>query len=105
MFASTSRYAVIPDLTYTGPDGVPVVYKARRFAPRPSSLRLRTIATVAQGERLDLVTARTLEQPELYWRIADANAAMDPFALVAVPGRKLRVPAPQVEQALPSLED
>jgi hypothetical protein len=39
------------------------------------------------------VTARTLGDPEQFWRICDANDALDPYALV-VPGRRLTVPMP-----------
>jgi hypothetical protein len=52
--------------------------------------------TVTQGDRLDLITARTLGDPEQFWRICDANNAMNPFALTAEPGRVLRVAMPQM---------
>lgn len=104
LFTPQSRYAVVPDRLYTAADGSETLYKARRFAPQPSRLPLQQLATVGQGERLDVLTARALGPPELYWRIADANGAIDPFALVAVPGRQLRVPQPQAEEPLPSME-
>ena len=40
------------------------------------------------GDRLDLITARTLGDPEQFWRICDANDALDPDDL-AEPGRRL----------------
>jgi nucleoid-associated protein YgaU len=43
------------------------------------------------SDRLDLIAARTLGDPLLFWRIADANLALDPFDLVE-PGRALTVP-------------
>jgi nucleoid-associated protein YgaU len=51
--------------------------------------------TVNQGDRLDLIAARALGDPELFWRICDANNAMDPLELTAEPGRRLRVAIPQ----------
>jgi nucleoid-associated protein YgaU len=53
--------------------------------------------TVTEGDRLDLIAFRTLGDPEIFWRICDANDAMNPFDLVADGeiGRKLRVPIPQ----------
>lgn len=104
MFTATSRYAAIPNLIYTGPDGRQIVYKARRFLPLPARVPGRGTVEVRPGDRLDLVAARALGVPEQYWRIADANGAMDPFDLVAVPGRKLRVPVPQTPQAMPPQE-
>ncbi|HXU45668.1 MAG TPA: hypothetical protein VN783_09085 [Thermoanaerobaculia bacterium] len=94
MFAQNSRYYNIPDLTYTAPSGQKIRYKARRFLPEGRSLPLQSIAIVAQSDRLDLIAYRTLGNPELAWRIADANDAMDPFDLTAVPGRVLGIPRP-----------
>ncbi len=93
MFDPTSRYANIGDTTYTAPDGQTIVYKKRRFPPPAASLPLLTLAVVGQSDRLDLIAYRTLGRPELSWRIADANDALDPFALVES-GRVLRVPRP-----------
>jgi hypothetical protein len=50
---------------------------------------------VTEGDRLDLITARTLGDPEHFWRVCDANNAMNPFDLTAEIGRRLRVPIPQ----------
>lgn len=104
MFTATSRYAAIQNLIYVAPGGEEITYKARRFLPQPARVPARGTIAVRPGDRLDLVAARALGAPEQYWRIADANGAMDPFELVAVPGRKLRVPVPQVPQAMPPQE-
>jgi nucleoid-associated protein YgaU len=53
--------------------------------------------TVTEGDRLDLITARTLGDPEQFWRICDANNTMHPAALTAQPGQRVRVPVPQLE--------
>jgi hypothetical protein len=95
VFDHTSRYAGIEVAVYAGPDGVEHPYVRRRFLPQGSSLALLAEVTVGQGDRLDLIAARTLGVAEAFWRIADANDAMDPYDLTADPGRILRVPVPQ----------
>lgn len=95
MFDHTSRYYAIEEATYAAPDGREVAYKRRRFLPPGESLPLLAEATVAQGERLDLVTFRTLGDPLQFWRVADANDAVNPFDLEEPAGRTLRVPVPQ----------
>ncbi len=44
------------------------------------------------GDRLDLIAHRYLGDPELYWRICDANRALRPEELTAEPGRRLVIP-------------
>jgi hypothetical protein len=95
MFDSTSRYHALETATLTGPDGHAVAYKRRRLLPRGGDLPLLVEVTVAQGDRIDVVTARALGDPEQFWRVADANDAMNPTELTAEPGRVLRVPVPQ----------
>lgn len=97
MFEPTSRYYSRPTATYTMPDGRVVTYVRRRFLPRGERLPLLVEATVIDGDRLDLITARTLGDPEQFWRVADANNAMNPFDLTKEPGAIVRVPIPQVE--------
>lgn len=94
MFEPQSRYYLLPNLLYRAPGGREIAYKQRRLLPRAEDLHLLVEAIVTQSDRLDLVTARTLGPPELFWRIADANDAMDPFALTARSGHRLRVPLP-----------
>jgi hypothetical protein len=77
------------------PDGRAVMYLPPRLLPLGASLPLLSTTTVTQGDRLDSVAARTLGDPLAFWRIADANDAVDPFELTAVPGRTLRIPVPQ----------
>jgi hypothetical protein len=99
MFDHTSRYYQLPVATIDLPDGRTVSYVRRRFLPQGAALPLLAEVAVAQGERIDLVSNRTLGDPLAYWRICDANNAMDPVALAeesaGVPGRLLRVPLPQ----------
>jgi len=95
MFDHTSRYYPIKTAEYTTPNGRIIAYKQRRFLPQGQDLPLLLEVTVMQGDRLDLIAARTLGDPVTFWRICDANNAMDPMDLSAVSGRIIRVPLPQ----------
>lgn len=95
MFDYTSRYYAIETVIHVGRDGRELPYKRRRFLPDGKSLPLLAEVDVVQGDRLDLVAARSLGVSEAFWRVADANDAMNPFDLTATPGRRLRVPLPQ----------
>ena len=94
MFESNSRYYNIETATYTAPDGEQVIYKRRRFLPHGEDLPLLAEVSVTEGDRLDNLTARALGDPEAFWRIADANNAMNPDDLTAEPGKSIRVPIP-----------
>jgi len=96
MFEQTSRYYTLETATLTAPDGRVIAYKRRRFLPQGESMPLLVEVSVTEGERLDLITARTLGDPEQFWRVCDANNALNPFDLTAEPGATLRVPVPQV---------
>lgn len=89
---SASRYQKSPELTIRDANGRPVRYLAPRILPQRT--KTGSSSTVGPGEvhRLDLIANRTLGDPEQAWRIADANAAMDPFALCARAGETLRIP-------------
>jgi hypothetical protein len=95
MFTFTSRYYNLETVMLTLPDGRVVAYKRRRFLPQGELMTLLIEVTVTEGDRLDLITARTLGDPEQFWRVADANNAMNPFDLTTEIGRSLRVPVPQ----------
>ena len=94
-FAPTSRYHGIETARYTAADGRTIVYVRRRFLPQPDRFELLQWITVVAGERLDNLAARHLGDPEQAWRIADANGAMHPEALVVVPGERLRITLPE----------
>lgn len=95
MFDHMSRYYDIQVATLTLPDGRTVSYVRRRFLPPGNDLLLLGEVAVEQGERIDLLAHRTLGDSLAYWRICDANNAMDPMALTERAGRRLRVPLPQ----------
>jgi hypothetical protein len=93
MFEPRSRYFELEDATLTMPDGRQVAYKRRRFLPPPAAHAALATEEVGQNDRLDLLAARTLGDPEQFWRICDANGALDPEELL-VPGRRLTIPVP-----------
>jgi hypothetical protein len=95
MFDPTSRYYAIETVQLTASDGRVVAYKRRRFLPQGEALPLLVEVVVTEGDRLDVITARTLGDPEQFWRVADANDAMNPTELTDEIGRALRVPIPQ----------
>ncbi len=95
MFDPTSRYYAIETVQLTAPDGRVIAYKRRRFLPQGETLPLLVEVVVTEGDRLDVITARTLGDPEQFWRVADANDAMNPTELTDEIGRALRVPIPQ----------
>ncbi len=94
MFQPDSRYAGIANAILLTPEGREITYTRRRFLPRSASLPLLTEVSVIDGDRLDLIAARTLGQANQGWRIADANDAIHPLDLLEA-GRSLRVPVPQ----------
>lgn len=96
MFDPMSRYYHLETATYTTPEGSVIAYKRRRFLPRGENMPPLIEVTVTHGDRLDLITARTLGDPEQFWRVGDANNAMDPLELTAELGKTLRVPVPQM---------
>jgi len=95
LFTATSRYYGIGTNTLTAADGTVVVYVKRRFLPSPDRFQLIQEHAVVQGERLDNIAATFLGDPELFWRLADANGAMKPEELVQKVGRRLRITLPE----------
>lgn len=95
MFDPNSRYAKIKTTSLTDPDGREVTYIRRRFLPRSADLPTLVEVTVAQGDRLDLLTARAIGDPEQFWRACDASDAMNPTDLTAEVGARVRIPIPQ----------
>jgi hypothetical protein len=94
-FSPLSRYAGIAQAQFALPDGRVVAYVLRRFVPDPSRFVLLQEHEVREGERIDNVSAFYLGDPEQFWRIADANRAMQPERLLDTPGSKLRITLPE----------
>lgn len=92
MISADSRYASAAQLTYTAPDGEQLTYLTPRLLPWPESFSPVLTHRVTDSDRLDLLAWKNLGNPQLSWRIADANRAMHPGALPGAPGDTLVVP-------------
>ena len=95
MFGPTSRYYAIPISTFEMSDGTKIAYVRRRFAPQPDDLSLVQLHTVTEGDRLDNLAAVFVGDPEQFWRICDANAALDPHEVTDTVGRRIRITLPE----------
>ena len=93
LFAPNSRYSGMPVATLTADDGRTIVYLRRRFIPVVEEAVLAQVHIVKQGDRLDNLAAGYYGDPELFWRIADANEAVSPDELTERAGRELRITA------------
>ena len=101
VFSPTSRYASIPTATIEI-DGELVPYVTRRFIPLPESFAVIAEHTVSQDERLDHIASNYLGDPELFWRICDANRAGRPAELTETVGRRVLITLPQGVQGMPN---
>lgn len=95
LFPQNSRYHGIETATVEDADGRTVIYLCRRFVPAPERFVTVQEHTVVQGDRLDLLAAKYIGDPEQFWRICDANRAIDPAQLTATAGKKLRITLPE----------
>jgi hypothetical protein len=92
-FPPNSRYASVAIAKVQAPDGTVRVHLRRRFVPAPERFATLREHVVVHGERLDQIAARDLGDPELWWRLADANGAVRPDELVREAGARLRITA------------
>ncbi len=95
-FPADSRYYGSSTLTYVTPTGQSITYLVRRIVPQPGAPNFATVAkhVVRQGDRLDLIAAKYLADPLIFWLICDANGAVTPDDLVETPGRILNITTP-----------
>ena len=94
-FPPTSRYYGIDIARLTDADGEQVPYLRRRFLPSSTRFAPLREHVVTEGERMDVIAARELGDPEAFWRICDANDALRPEALTETTGRRLRITLPE----------
>jgi hypothetical protein len=99
MFDTTSRYFTLETTTITVPDGDggtrEIRYVKRRIIPSSEGLTTLVEHTVAQGERLDQITARYLGDPTQFWRVCDANNVLQPEELEQT-GRVVKIALPNI---------
>jgi hypothetical protein len=103
-FPTDSRYYGSATLTYMTPTGQAITYLAPRIVPQPGSPNFATVAqhVVRQGDRLDLIAAKYLGDPLIFWLICDANGAINPFELIETPGTVLNITTPQGVPGVPN---
>lgn len=104
-FPTDSRYYNSATLQYTAPNGQVIAYLVRRFVPQPGTPNYATVAqhTVTRGDRLDLIAAKYLGDPLMFWLLCDANGAIRPNSLVATPGSVVAITMPQGVPGVPSV--
>jgi hypothetical protein len=99
MFDTTSRYFTIATQKMSVPDpddGTREIrYVKRRIIPAGEGMTTMVEHTVAQGERLDLITARYLGDPTQFWRVCDANNVLVPEELEET-GRVVEIALPNM---------
>jgi len=95
LFPPNSRYAGIDTAKLTTADGKVIAYLRRRVVPPPERFALLQEYTVVQNDRLDNLAAKFVGDPEGFWQICDANAAMRPEELTEIVGRTLRITLPE----------
>ena len=94
MFDPTSRYSGLEIATLVVPDrddGTREIrYVRRRIIPPAGTSTTLVEHTVAQGERLDRITARYTADPTQFWRLCDTNNVMQPEELEEI-GRVIAI--------------
>ena len=93
-YGPESRYYGLPLLTQTTPAGAQISYVSRRFIPPPEDFALLQRYRVKQGDRIDVIAASILGNPLSYWQICDANLALEPDDVTAVPGAFIVITLP-----------
>jgi hypothetical protein len=97
LFSPSSRYSGIDTAKLETAEGKTIIYLRRRFVPQPERFATLREHVVTQGDRLDNIAAQHLGDPELFWRICDANRVLWPEELTEPEqiGRRLRVTLPE----------
>ncbi len=97
MINANSRYAQVG----TGSlqvvrNGQPLVirYLRRRFIPPLVGQVSFVVHPVRQGDRIDNITAKYLNDPTLFWRVCDFNQVLRPEDLTDTPGTTIEIALP-----------
>jgi hypothetical protein len=93
MIGKDSRYASAGTAVLETSAGTRILYVRRRFLPQPNEVpSARVFEANDRVQRLDTVAHLAIDDPEAYWRICDANGALNPFELLEETRGRLRVP-------------
>lgn len=91
---ANSRYAASGTAVHRDREGRETVHLRRRLIPAADRLATLRVELVQPGDRVDLLAARALGDPTLFWQLCDANSAFDPSEL-EVAGSRVRVALPE----------
>src|SRR3569623_3694995 len=94
-FPHNSRYHGVAVATLQQAHQEPIAYLKRRIVPPPENFSVVQRLTVVQGDRLDTLAARYLGDPEIYWRLCDANGAVRPDELTEHAGTRIDITLPE----------
>jgi hypothetical protein len=95
LFSPSSRYNGIETAKLFTAEGEEIIYLRRRFVPQPERFVTLREHLVTEGDRLDNIAAQHIGDPELFWRLCDANRALRPDELTEEVGRRLRITLPE----------
>lgn len=93
-FALNSRYRTVPLRSRVAEDGSVETFVGRRVIPEVDRYKPLTQHRLSGVERIDRIAADHFGDPELYWRICDANGDQDPAEAASPDGRVLVIPMP-----------
>jgi hypothetical protein len=92
MVSQVSRYYQTGIAVMVTPGGTEIRYLRRRFLPDPDRDTILAVHIVSEGERPDIISARYLGDPELFWKLCDANSLNRPDDLTRTAGKRLKIP-------------
>ena len=93
MFETNSRYVNIEDASIEI-NGEEKAFKKRRFLPQGDDMTMLQEVRVEEGDRLDMLAARLLGDPEQFWYICDSNNTMHPLELTSNIGSQIWIARP-----------
>lgn len=94
-FPITSRYYNSETGQIVTRGGKTIVYLRRRRVPQPEEFVTLAEHRVIESGRLDNITAEYIGDPEQFWRLCDANNALEPDELEEPVGRTIRITLPE----------
>jgi len=97
MISPTSRYAQVGTSSLTiVRNGLPIEiqFLKRRFIPPAAGQVSFVKHIVRQGDRIDNVTAKYLNDPTVFWRVADFNVVFRAEELTETLGRTVDIALP-----------
>lgn len=93
-FPPNSRYYTVALRARMAADGTNETFVGRRIIPAMERFRALDRHRTKTDDRIDGVAAASYGDPELYWRICDANGDAEPADATNPAGRLLVIPLP-----------